>query len=85
MPSEGAFNEQSLRQAIVNTWGPAGAHADVYDHILRRLALAEDVVNNLPVPLDPHNDRFWDALKAYRAFTDPRYASGGQESEADNG
>lgn len=29
------FNEQSLRKAIIDTWGPAGAHLDVYDHILR--------------------------------------------------
>ena len=31
--SEG-FSEQTLRQAIVNTWGAAGAHIDVYDHLL---------------------------------------------------
>ena len=28
------FDEHSLRAAIVERWGPAGAHVDVFDHIL---------------------------------------------------
>ncbi len=28
------FNEQSLRADIIKTWGPAGAHIDVYDRLL---------------------------------------------------
>jgi len=35
------FNEVSLRQAIVDTWGPAGAHVDVFDSMLQRLAEAQ--------------------------------------------
>jgi hypothetical protein len=29
------FNEDSLRADIVATWGPAGAHVDVFDHLVR--------------------------------------------------
>lgn len=29
------FNEDTLRVAIVSVWGPAGAHVDVYDHVVR--------------------------------------------------
>lgn len=29
------FNEVTLREAIVGVWGPAGAHVDVYDHVLK--------------------------------------------------
>lgn len=28
------FNEDSLRADIVDKWGPAGAHVDVFDHLL---------------------------------------------------
>ena len=35
------FSEQSLRQCIVNTWGPAGAHVDVFDSLRSALAAAE--------------------------------------------
>lgn len=35
------FNEQSLRQCIVNTWGPAGAHVDVFDALLSRIGELE--------------------------------------------
>ena len=45
------FSEQSLRQAIVNTWGPAGAHADVFDHMLSRIAVAEAEVAELRAAL----------------------------------
>lgn len=34
--------EADLEQAIINTWGEYGAHANLYRTILRRLALAED-------------------------------------------
>ena len=30
------FNEDSLRSDIVDKWGPAGAHVDVFDELLRR-------------------------------------------------
>ena len=31
------FNEESLRSDIVEKWGPAGAHVDVFDTILSKL------------------------------------------------
>ena len=30
------FSEQSLRQCIVTTWGPEGAHIDVFDALVAR-------------------------------------------------
>lgn len=30
------FSEQSLRISIIKTWGPAGAHIDVFDTLLRQ-------------------------------------------------
>lgn len=32
------FDEHSLRAAIVERWGPAGAHVDVFDHILAEVS-----------------------------------------------
>jgi hypothetical protein len=34
------FNEQALREEIVRTWGPAGAHIDVYDMLLKKAKLS---------------------------------------------
>lgn len=31
------FNEHALRSEIVRVWGPAGAHADLYDMICRKM------------------------------------------------
>lgn len=36
------FNEGTLRADIVEQWGPAGAHVDVFDHLCR---LAQQAVN----------------------------------------
>jgi hypothetical protein len=33
------FNEQALRDEIVRVWGPAGAHIDVYDMLLKKAKL----------------------------------------------
>lgn len=35
------FNEQTLRDEIVAKWGEYGAHAEVYDDLLKRLAELE--------------------------------------------
>jgi hypothetical protein len=37
------FNEESLRQDIIATWGPAGAHIDVYDHLLSLARVYSDL------------------------------------------
>ena len=34
------FNEQALREEIVRTWGPAGAHVDVFDMLVSRFTTA---------------------------------------------
>lgn len=33
------FNEQALRDEIVRVWGPAGAHIDVYDMLLKKAGI----------------------------------------------
>ncbi len=35
------FDEQSLRADIIKTWGPAGAHVDVFDMMLKRIKSLE--------------------------------------------
>lgn len=41
------FSEQSLRLAIIQTWGPAGAHIDVYDTLLRQHARFRDALEGI--------------------------------------
>jgi hypothetical protein len=48
LPSNHRFDEDSLRADIVAKWGPAGAHVDVYDHILK-LAKSQPTPSELKV------------------------------------
>ncbi len=36
MEKENIFDEKSLREDIIKTWGPAGAHIDVFDRLCKR-------------------------------------------------
>ena len=36
------FNENSLREEIIRVWGPAGAHVDVFDTMLKHLQSEPD-------------------------------------------
>ncbi len=46
------FNEASLRADIVKAWGEHGAHVDVFDAILAKASLANDLEHRLEVALD---------------------------------
>jgi hypothetical protein len=37
------FDERKLRAAIVAVWGEHGAHVDVFDHMLTRMAKLTDI------------------------------------------
>lgn len=39
------FNEDTLRAAIVDRWGEHGAHADVFDHMLKLISKLENDEN----------------------------------------
>jgi len=41
------FDEKALRKAIVETWGPAGAHVEVFDMLLLRIADCEQAGRDL--------------------------------------
>jgi len=42
------FNEEFLREAIQEKWGPTGAHMDVYINLLRRARMLEQREGRLP-------------------------------------
>jgi len=49
------FNEKSLRDAIVEKWGPAGAHIDVFDEMLtdrKRMKLGINKAINMILDID---------------------------------
>jgi len=56
------FDEHSLRAAIVKRWGPAGAHVDVFDHILAE-------VRGLTAERDEAQMEFADALIEIKRLT----------------
>lgn len=62
------FNEDTLRAEIVKTWGEYGAHAEVYDHLLKLSRRA------------PHPEGLREALEKIRHHVEPRDTNGNADT-----
>jgi len=54
------FNEETLRQEIVKTWGEAGVHVEVFDNIIKRLSTQSDgkTVTDVKSPIEVLQEKF---------------------------
>lgn len=55
VPAEASFDEQALRADIIKVWGEFGAHVDVFDQMLKRVAELEAAVrtHRRKTPMSP--------------------------------
>lgn len=66
------FNEESLRNDIIKTWGKAGAHIEVYDMLLKRAKSEVYVLAQISHHLYPNWEKFFSSADAAKSAESER-------------